>query len=1233
MIGTSIQAQDYLWVNGAGGISNADQGQNVCRDDSNNYYVLAYFQSAPIYRYFTNGIVNDSGIIANPNQQPSQYSTFVLKYTADGLFQWAKKCNYTGSYYGTDIEYANNKLYVIGAMFSNVSIYTKYYFPANGEALIMGLDMNGIITDTIQLPEVNIQIGGFSYPKIRIAKTGEIYVLISNGLNSFYLKKIVSSGFIWDKPFNGNLSTNDFRIYGFDEEDGYIYLYGRFKNNYTIPGELSLTATGLNDMILIKLNSNSNIIWARKFGNTADEIGYFIKAKGNKMIASARLNTGNTQIGNFIINHTSGTGPNELFIGLDTSGNVKWVNKAGAKIGATSLQTQSLDISNKGFFYFGGSMQSNIYFGDYLLTGSTGTNDIFITKLDSTGNFIWAIDGKTPSAVAYGLVVDSSGDCIVTGRYPNNLKLGNLSINSKGQSDLFLVRIQDISITRLPITKKQYCTGDSLYVPYTITGKFKNGNKYTAQLSNNNGNFDTLVSNIGYRLDTLAGTIACKLPDIITGSNQYRIRIVSDSPYVASFDDTAHYSIFQQPKAFAGKDTLICYGQSVQLGTDSSFASTYYWQPALLLNDSSTKKPFAKPLSNINFILTASNNYCIARDTVLVNVRSPLIIETIKDTTLCFGDTLKIIPNLQGGDTLARKIYWFGNNVLLDSIKLYNNFIPDTATNYELILKDGCSLNDTARAMVQVRKKLPLMVSNDTTICSGNSIKLSITGFEPDSVAFHFNWFNTSNPTQSPYSNLTVKPDSSTNYFLVSNYVCDAKPDTFLVKVAVRKPLSVLLPADTTLCNGQTLAVSAKAAGGLTNQYVLQWFNNTTLLATDSAGNFKWYDSTYITKYITSSFSPTSNYLVITHLSDNCTTKDVYDTLQIMVKAPLSVSITGDSSICKGDPLQLKAQGTGGLPNAYRYKWKALPDTNTLSSDSLLFIQAAQQQNYSVTLKDDCSNPVTALKSISLKLKPIADFNLNTTIACQLASVRFTNTSTIAGGQSAVYYWYPGDGTVLFTSSPEYFYKDTGTFDITLKVVQGNACADSIGFKNLVHINPKPIAAFTASPTVSTLLEPDVTFTNLSSSSNSFILSSNWLFGDGNNSTEENPVHKYLLPGLFDVTLIVENNFNCFDTLLRTSYIHAQNVLRVFLPSAFTPNGDNLNDELVPVGIGFDDYEMEIYNRWGALVFKTSKSGKPFTGNDLNNQALPAEVYVCKLMVRGIDGNWEVVFKNVSILR
>jgi gliding motility-associated-like protein len=131
-----------------------------------------------------------------------------------------------------------------------------------------------------------------------------------------------------------------------------------------------------------------------------------------------------------------------------------------------------------------------------------------------------------------------------------------------------------------------------------------------------------------------------------------------------------------------------------------------------------------------------------------------------------------------------------------------------------------------------------------------------------------------------------------------------------------------------------------------------------------------------------------------------------------------------------------------------------------------------------------------------------------------------------------------------------------------------------------------PIASFSTSPTTTVMLPPGVIQTfNSSQNANTYL----WNFGDGSGTTNEtNPTHTFENEGQYEILLVANNNTNCADTSVQL--IIVQNDLLIYVPNAFTPDGDNFNPIFLPIINGdFDPYKYKllIYNRWGEVVFES----------------------------------------------
>lgn len=187
-----------------------------------------------------------------------------------------------------------------------------------------------------------------------------------------------------------------------------------------------------------------------------------------------------------------------------------------------------------------------------------------------------------------------------------------------------------------------------------------------------------------------------------------------------------------------------------------------------------------------------------------------------------------------------------------------------------------------------------------------------------------------------------------------------------------------------------------------------------------------------------------------------------------------------------------------------------------------------------VVISDNgCKDSIT--KTITVYPSPVAGFNVSPSQMCQNNNLfTFTNTSTISSGTMS-YLWKFGDNTTSTIQHPTHSYSSSGNFDIVLVVTSNNGCRDSVNKTITVH--PKPIASFIVPDSSQCFDGNGFAFINKSTIS-SGTMTYFWNFGDGNTSTDVNPLHSYSYADTFMVKLVVTSDKGCKDSTTRQALIH-----------------------------------------------------------------------------------------------
>jgi PKD repeat protein len=145
-------------------------------------------------------------------------------------------------------------------------------------------------------------------------------------------------------------------------------------------------------------------------------------------------------------------------------------------------------------------------------------------------------------------------------------------------------------------------------------------------------------------------------------------------------------------------------------------------------------------------------------------------------------------------------------------------------------------------------------------------------------------------------------------------------------------------------------------------------------------------------------------------------------------------------------------------------------------------------------------------------------------------SFTFTNNSTIASGTLTSHLWNFGDGTTATTVNANRNYSAPGTYAVKLLSTSNNGCKDSITRQVTVH--PMPVSGFSVNTAIQCLTGNSFSFTNTSTVSGG-TTTSNWSFGNGTNSTIQNPTTSYTAVGSYAIKLISTSNNGCKDSTSR----------------------------------------------------------------------------------------------------
>jgi gliding motility-associated-like protein len=139
-------------------------------------------------------------------------------------------------------------------------------------------------------------------------------------------------------------------------------------------------------------------------------------------------------------------------------------------------------------------------------------------------------------------------------------------------------------------------------------------------------------------------------------------------------------------------------------------------------------------------------------------------------------------------------------------------------------------------------------------------------------------------------------------------------------------------------------------------------------------------------------------------------------------------------------------------------------------------------------------------------------------------------------------------------------------------------------------------------------------------------------------SEDVNPFVTFPAIGKYQIILIATSPLaagGCTDQVEKT--IEVKNDFYIYIPNAFSPNFDNLNDvfrpEISEYGLDVKSFEMEIFDRWGHSLFRTTEHKKGWDGKNKAGEPLKEEVYVYRIKYKDMDGNAYNKMGHVSLLK
>ncbi len=269
--------------------------------------------------------------------------------------------------------------------------------------------------------------------------------------------------------------------------------------------------------------------------------------------------------------------------------------------------------------------------------------------------------------------------------------------------------------------------------------------------------------------------------------------------------------------------------------------------------------------------------------------------------------------------------------------------------------------------------------------------------------------------------------------------------------------------------------------------------------------------------------------------------------------------------------------------------------------------------------------------------KPQADFTA--TRVCEGSPTSFSDVSRAFQGrtvESRFWYFNDRDASISRQTNPEFTYSRAGEFEVALVIIDSEGEKDSIvqtievvSFPNRpinlpISREPAPMAKFTYSATSSDTPEI-LDFSNQSSDATNFV----WYFGTGDSAAAYSGSYTYPTGGTFEVLLLATNDEGCADSAVQTITIQPSE--EIFLPTAFTPDGDGSNDVLKVSAESTQSFQIMIFDRAGETIYQSQNPHFQWDGTYMGSP-MPSGTYPTIIKATDSTGKHVTKRSNVTIL-
>ncbi|MEP6700001.1 MAG: PKD domain-containing protein [Bacteroidota bacterium] len=698
------------------------------------------------------------------------------------------------------------------------------------------------------------------------------------------------------------------------------------------------------------------------------------------------------------------------------------------------------------------------------------------------------------------------------------------------------------------------CIGDT---STTLTAPFGFQN-YTWYSDNTFGTIISTSQTITFNPPPTVGTVYPVIVEPFTGFG------CRDTLY-------ATISVAPRPVSNAGPDLTICEGQQVQIGVPATSGYIYSWTPASQVTNPIISNPFAwntgPPTEFIVRTTSAALSQGIPTSTIITSFFVDTALQITGKKDYCTGD---LAAGTLSVSSTVSAVQWYNSTIPIPGATGLSYQPTISGSYWAEVQQSGC--RDSTR--MEVFNVNPSPVSNagpDASICTNNQ---TIQIGTPPNPAYNYSWMPATQVSNAMIADpFALSIGATTTEFIVHTTDpltgCNSYDTTYITGRVV--DTSILLNGKNDFCIGDVAAGILSVNNAVS---AVQWYEGTTPIPGATGFNYQ--------PLITGNYWAQLQQF-------GCTDSTATLAFGIHALPVASFTSSSDTGCVTNNSYLFTNASTVSDGSAMTYLWKFSDgSTQTVKDATKTFLNSG---NYIAKLVTTTVNGCKDSTTYTVHVLPNGIANFSWDSICVSRPISFYNLSNEKGSALVKYNWdfgNAGPGSFL-KNPPQVVYTSQGKADVTLKLVALGCESDTQSITKTVQVNKQAAGIRYRDITVpqgsskflhvrdsigkTYLWRPPIQLSSYYTQYTEFFATTN----DVEYKIDISDVHTCVTTDTIQILILRKPGY--------------------YLPTAFTPNGDGLNDVVKPYLVGMKSLKsFSVYNRWGNLVFYSVKEGEGWDG-------------------------------------